>query len=248
MALFNKQDRRSLPQHPIFKESIEAFAQELANFFPEGDLVPTFSVKQDEDLKDVRDQYKSEKFSLPLFTYMLDTLSPNTERANNGFLSRNGIIIDKIPNRTDTRLENPWLSYSVLYLTPADLAINVYYYASYDQQYTFAPMWQQAAKNHYLDFAITVGERDLTFKVDINPDVTFTPVNLDDGTYIKFTTSVVLHTCHGVIGKVKPATSSRINTGIIDHGDIPDKKVHPSTEITLEKGRTFKVVNKSEED
>lgn len=248
MSLFNKQDRRNLPQHPIFKESIEAFAQELANFFPDEDTIPAFSVKQDDDLKDVRDQYKSEKFSLPLFTYMLDTLSPNRERANNGFLSRNGIVIDKIPNRGNTRLENPWLSYNVLYLTPADLAINVYYYASYDQQYTFAPMWQQAAENRYLDFTITVGERDLPFRVDINPDVSFTPVNLDEGTYIKFATSVVLHTCHGVVGKVKPATSARINTGIIDHGDDPNKKIQPSTQITLEKGRTFKVVNKVEED
>ena len=65
MNRFGIQDRRRLPQHSIFKESIEAFGQELANFFPDRDIVPSFSVKQDEDLKDVREQYNQKTLAYP---------------------------------------------------------------------------------------------------------------------------------------------------------------------------------------
>lgn len=238
-------ERRQLPQHPIFKESIEQFGRELANFFPDKDTIPSFMIKQDEDLKDVKDQYNSEKFGIPLFTYVPDTLSPDKDIKNRGFLARNGIIIDPIikPKKGE-RLDNPWLSYRVLYLTPAALNINVYYYCSYADQYEFAPMWQQAAQHRYLDFRMEIGVKTFFFKVDLSEDVTFSPLELDNNTYLKFTTSAVLHTYHGNVGTVKPATSMQINTGIIDHGDVPDKQVQPSMEITKEKSTTFKVKNR----
>jgi hypothetical protein len=235
---------RSKPQSPIFKESIEQFGRELSNFFYNKDYVPSFLLKADDDLSDVGKLKDNEHFAIPLWTYRLDSLSPNREKFNRSFLRRNGLVLDRVISRYDLegkplRPEDPNKFYHTLHLSPADLTLDVAYYCSADDMYDFGPMWQQAAQDHYLNFQLEVGEEQfVNIKCELSEDVTFSGLTLDDNQYTQFVSSVVMSTYHGVMSDIKPINSYALNTGLVDKQAGKENSLSPVSTITRKKDST----------
>jgi hypothetical protein len=238
-------DLRSRPQSSVFKDSIAQLGRELSNFFFEKEYVPAFLLKADDDLSDVAKFKSSEHFAIPLWTYRIDSMSPNKERFNRGFLRRNGLVLDKVVSRRDDngeliRPEDPNKFYHTLHLTPADVTFDIAYYCSADDMYEFGPLWQQAAQSHYLNFQLEVGiEQFINIKCELSEDVTFSGINLDEVQYTQFVSSVVMSTYHGVKSNIKPINSYSVKNGIINQKHNKDAELVPSVEITRQKDSTI---------
>jgi hypothetical protein len=233
---------RDKPQSFVFKKSIDQLGQELSNFFYNKDYVPAFLLKANDDLGDVAKLKEYESFSIPLWTYRIDSMSPNKERFNRRFLRQNGLVLDKIiaTRNLDGELlrpDDPNRFYHTLHLTPADVTFDIAFYCSAEDMYDFGPLWQQAAQDHYLNFQLEVGEdKFINIKCEISEDVTFSGVELDEQQYVQFVSSIVMSTYHGVVSNIKPINSYAVRTGIKDTN--VDKELEPVSEIIRKKDTT----------
>lgn len=239
-----RRDLRDKPQSKIYRESIEQFGRELGNFFRDIPSVPVFQNKSDADLKDLREQVKTQNFALPFFTYrIMDLDDPPTDRGNRGTMRRLGKITNrKVEPTGDQLLDNPWYTYKVLNLTPTNVNMEVVLYWDYNNLIDFGPLWQQAAEGNFLNFSLFENDLELKFRVILNPGVSFYgDQDFSDNSFSRASTTATLQTYHGVVSEVKPATSTRINTGIVDHENYEGKQVQASSQITRTKSRVFKV-------
>lgn len=244
---------RDKPQSFVFKESIDQLGRELSNFFYNKDYVPAFLLQATDDLSDVA-KYKDEKnFGIPLWTYRIDSQSPNKERYNRRFLRQNGLVLDKVKAIRDLdgnfiRPEDPNKFYHTLHLSPTDVTFDIAYYCSADDMYEFGPLWQQAAQDHYLNFQLEVGENQyINIKCELSEDITYSGIDLDNQQYTQFVTSVVMSTYHGVMSDIKPINSYAIDTGFVDHkADNRDEILTPASQIIRRKDATVFVKRNGE--
>jgi hypothetical protein len=233
---------RDKPQSFVFKRSIDQLGQELSNFFFDRDYVPAFLLKATDDLSDVAKLRSLDNFGIPLWTYRIDSMSPNRERFNRGFLRRNGLVLDKVLSiRTVDgelqRPEDPNRFYHTLHLTPTDVTFDIAYYCSADEMYDFGPLWQQAAQEHYLNFQLEAGEEQyINIKCELSEDVSFSGIELDEQQYVQFVSSIVMSTYHGVMSEIKPINSYSVRTGVVDKAQ--DGKLQPVSEIIRKKDTT----------
>lgn len=242
-----KESLRASKQSGIFKEAIEQFGRELTQFFPDKD-VGAFLIKTSDEVNDPLKYRTSKDSPFPFFTYRLDSVAPNREKYNRSTLFRNGLIIDDyITTIPGERPDDPNKVYSTLHLTPVDVTFDVIFFCEYNDLYSFIPMWQQAAQNHYLNFQLEAGTQSIPINIEMSEDLSVGEIDPDKGQYAQIVSSVVMSAYHGVESNIRPINSYKMTTGIVSD-KRPTAELVPSLQINKRKDTTVFTKNAFEGD